>query len=126
MPKLDEQISTLQQKLELLKLRQQRVDGRNRALTALRQRKADTRCKIVLGGLMLEKLRSGAPEAGQIAAWLAAGLTRNAERALFDLPPMPATPMPAADHEGVASGRNASGETEALPGGEHDHGDGIG
>jgi hypothetical protein len=46
MPKLDDQISTLQEKLQLLKLRQQRLDARKRAAEALRERKAETRSKV--------------------------------------------------------------------------------
>src|ERR1700693_2208608 len=50
MPKLDDQISTLQEKLTQLKLRQQRLDARKRAIDALRERKAATRRKIMVGG----------------------------------------------------------------------------
>ena len=40
MPKLDEQISTLQDRLKQLKLRQQRSDARKRAVEAQREKKA--------------------------------------------------------------------------------------
>ena len=43
MPKLDDQISTLQERLKQLKLRQQRIDARKRAIETLRERKAETR-----------------------------------------------------------------------------------
>jgi len=86
MPKLDDQISTLQSKLEQLKLRQQRIDARKRAIAGHRERKADTRRKILLGGLLLEKLRRGDVEAGRITAWLDQTLTRTDDRALFGLP----------------------------------------
>ncbi len=49
MAKLDEQISTLQQRLQQLKLRQQRIDARKRAIAATQERKADTRRKILMG-----------------------------------------------------------------------------
>jgi hypothetical protein len=39
MPKLDEQISTLQERLKQLKLRQQRSEARKRAFEAQREKK---------------------------------------------------------------------------------------
>ena len=39
MPKLDDQISTLQERLKQLKLRQQRTEARKRAIDAQRERK---------------------------------------------------------------------------------------
>jgi large subunit ribosomal protein L7/L12 len=86
MPKLDEQILTLQQKLQQLQLRQQRTDARKRAINGLRERKADTRRKILLGGLILEKLRQGQLDRSLIEAWLNQALTRAGDRALFGLP----------------------------------------
>ncbi len=106
MPKLDEQISTLQQKLQQLKLRQQRIDARKRAISGLRERKADTRRKILLGGLILDKLRLGELDRQLVMSWLDHGLTRAADRALFDLP--------------------APGELEMPPRGEGDDGHGVG
>jgi hypothetical protein len=92
MPKLDEQISTLQQRLNQLKLRQQRIDARKRAIAADAQRKADTRRKILLGTLVLEKLQQGEMDQSQITAWLDGALRRAADRALFDLPPVSDVP----------------------------------
>jgi hypothetical protein len=86
MPKLDDQILTLQEKLLQLKLRQQRVDARKRAIWADRERKADTRRKILLGTLILEKMRLGDIDQAQISTWLNSALTRAADRALFSLP----------------------------------------
>jgi hypothetical protein len=86
MPKLDDQISTLQQKLQQLKLRQQRVDARKRALAGTRERKAQTRRTILVGTLVLEKVQQGEMDKNKLLAWLDATLTRDADRALFDLP----------------------------------------
>jgi hypothetical protein len=88
MPKLDEQISTLQQRLTQLKLRQQRIDARKRALEAQRERKLDTRRKILLGALVISKLEAGQMDAQQWREWLNQALTRAEDRALFDLPPL--------------------------------------
>jgi Conjugal transfer protein TraD len=86
MPKLDDQISTLQEKLNQLKLRQQRVDARKRASEALRERKAATRRKILVGGIVLTKVQLGEIDKQQVLGWLDQALTRADDRALFDLP----------------------------------------
>jgi large subunit ribosomal protein L7/L12 len=95
MAKLDEQISTLQQRLQQLKLRQQRIDARKRAITATHERKADTRRKILMGALVLEKIQQGEMDRTPLLAWLDQALSRDADRALFDLPPAPHEPSPA-------------------------------
>jgi hypothetical protein len=87
MPKLDDQISTLQEKLQQLKLRQQRLDARKRASEALRERKAATRRKILVGGVVLAKVQQGEIDQQQLLDWLNQTLTRADDRALFDLPP---------------------------------------
>jgi hypothetical protein len=86
MPKLDDQISTLQEKLNQLKLRQQHQDARKRAVEALRERKAATRRKILVGGMVLAKVEQGSIDPQQFRAWLDEALTRADDRALFDLP----------------------------------------
>ena len=87
MPKLDDQISTLQEKLTQLKLRQQRLDARKRATDAMRERKAATRRKILVGGVVLAKVEHGEIGAEQFRGWLDQALTRADDRALFGLPP---------------------------------------
>jgi len=86
MPKLDDQISTLQEKLTQLKLRQQRVDARKRAVDALRERKAMTRRRILVGGIVLAKVEQGEIDNEQFRGWLDQALTRADDRALFGLP----------------------------------------
>jgi hypothetical protein len=88
MPKLDDQISTLQEKLQQLKLRQQRIDMRKRAGEALRERKAATRRKILVGGVVLTKVQQGEIDSQQFLSWLNQTLTRADDRALFDLAPL--------------------------------------
>jgi hypothetical protein len=88
MPRLDDQISTLQEKLQQLKLRQQRLDARKRASEALRERKIATRRKILVGGVVLAKVQQGEIDQNQFLGWLKQALTRADERALFDLPPV--------------------------------------
>jgi hypothetical protein len=101
MPKLDEQISTLQERLKQLKLRQQRSDARKRAVEAQRERKSETRRKFIVGAVILEKAASGEFDRAKLRAWLDCALTRPDDRALFDLPPKtPAHPgAPTANQE---------------------------
>ena len=81
MPKLDDQISTLQEKLTQLKLRQQRLDARKRAVDALRERKAMTRRKILVGGIVLTKVQQGEIDNELFRGWLDRALTRADDRA---------------------------------------------
>jgi large subunit ribosomal protein L7/L12 len=94
MPKLDDQISTLQERLTQLKLRQQRLDARKRAIDTLRERKAATRRRILVGGIVLAKVEQGEIDAEQFRGWLDRALTRTQDRALFDLPTSDRTPLP--------------------------------
>ena len=89
MPKLDEQISTLQERLKQLKLRQQRTDAGRRALDIQREKKAETRRQFLAGAVILAKVREGALAETQFKAWLDEALARPDDRALFDLPPKP-------------------------------------
>ena len=85
MPKLDDQISTLQERLNQLKLRQQRLDARQRAIGTQRERKAETRRKILVGGIVLAKFRQGELDGDQFRGWLDQALTRADDRALFGI-----------------------------------------
>ena len=84
--KLDDQISALEDKLKQLKLRQQRIDARTRAVAAQRERKADTRRKILIGAIIQAKIQQGVMDESQLKSWLDAALTRDEDRALFGLP----------------------------------------
>ena len=87
MPKLDEQISTLEEKLKQLKLRQQRTLARQRAVEGLRERKAETRRKILVGTVVMAKARAGEMDAALLRRWMDQTLTRREDRALFGLEP---------------------------------------
>jgi hypothetical protein len=92
MPKLDEQISTLEEKLKLLKLRHQRSEARKKAVESKRERKADTRRKILIGGVVMAKIEQKEIEPGLLHRWLDEALSRNEDRALFNLPERSASP----------------------------------
>lgn len=84
-PKLDQRISTLKGKLKELELRQQRIDARKRALQSRRDRKQDTRRKILAGAVVLARVAQGQIPEAEFRTWLGAALTRPDDRALFGL-----------------------------------------
>jgi hypothetical protein len=86
MPKIDEQISTLEEKLKQLKLRAQRIEARKRAIQSKRERKADTRRKILVGAIVLAKVEQKVLDDHVLRGWLDEALTRTDDRALFNLP----------------------------------------
>jgi hypothetical protein len=93
--RLTERITTLEERLRELKTRQDRIEARKAALLARRARKDDTRRKILLGGLVLEKLEAGDLDTRTFRRWLDKALDRDSDRALFDLAPRPpADPKP--------------------------------
>jgi len=87
MPKLDDQISTLQERLKQLKLRQQRTEARKRAVETQRERKNETRRKFIVGSVVLERVRLGTIDREQFRGWLDQDLTRPEDRILFELQP---------------------------------------
>jgi hypothetical protein len=89
MPKLDDQISTLQEKLGQLKLRQQRLEARQRAIAGFRERKLATRRKVLLGTVVLAEIEHSESNRKLVMAWLDQSLTRPADRELFGLVPLP-------------------------------------
>lgn len=94
MAKLDEQISTLQDKLGQLKLRQQRLDEKKRAIQAERERKAQIRRQILVGAVVLEKLEGGEFDRQTLLKWLDTELSRPGDRALFGLANAISEPQP--------------------------------
>ena len=90
MANLDDQISTLQQRLLKLKLRQQRSDARAAAIKTVRERKAETRRRILVGALVLQKMQVGEIDRRQIVDWLDHSLRGASDRALFGLAPLKA------------------------------------
>ena len=83
-PKLDDQIAQAEQRLKQLKVRQQRIEARKRALDSKRNRKADTRKKILAGAIVLARAEQG--RLPELTTWLDDALTRADDRALFELP----------------------------------------
>ena len=85
MPKLDDRIATLQERLKQLQAKQQRAAARQRTIGARRERKADTRRKILVGAIVLARVEQGRLQQADLDAWLDEALTRPDDRALFGL-----------------------------------------
>lgn len=88
---ISERITSLEEKLKQLKVRQARTDARKRALLSRRSRKDDTRRKILAGAIVLNKVETGELDPKLFRKWLEQNLVREDDRALFDLPPLPTT-----------------------------------
>jgi hypothetical protein len=85
MPKLDQQIETLQEKLKQLKTRQQAIENRKKAIASKRERKADTRRKILVGAVVMAKVDQKVMDEKLLRKWLDEALSRADDRALFGL-----------------------------------------
>jgi hypothetical protein len=81
----DERIVRLQEKLRQLKAQQAMTEARRRVLDARRERKADTRRKILVGAIVLAKVEQGVIDKAQLWGCLDAGLIRPDDRHLFGL-----------------------------------------
>jgi hypothetical protein len=85
MAKLAERIVVLESRLRELKHRQQRVEARKRTLQGQRERREDTRRKILIGALVLTQIDRGDYPRERLRKALDAFLTRPGDRALFSL-----------------------------------------
>jgi phosphopantothenate synthetase len=85
MAKINQQIETLQEKLKQLKARQVALENRQKAKNLKRERKEDTRRKILVGAVVLSKVEDGSLDKKLLNGWLEAALTRDDDRALFGL-----------------------------------------
>jgi hypothetical protein len=79
----ENQIERLEQKLKQLRARQARVQARQRVLRSQRERKDDTRRKILVGAVILAKVDQGVLPEVDLRRWMEGALTRADDRALF-------------------------------------------
>lgn len=92
MATVEERIEATKAKLEQLKAQKAKIEARKRAEEVRKNRAADTRRKVLIGAFVLEQMeRNGIGpglmtyESKRFADWL----TRDADRALFNLPAAP-------------------------------------
>ncbi len=86
MATIDERIAALEAKLKQEKAKKQHIEARKRAMEAKKKRSEDTRRKILVGAVILARVERGEWPQEKLLAMLDAALTRDGDRALFDLP----------------------------------------
>jgi len=82
---LNEKIEKQLEKLNQLKAQKQTIEAREKKKISEQQRKEETRKKILLGSMMLKKMKDEA-EKEKILDELKEYLTEDRDRQLFDLP----------------------------------------
>lgn len=98
------QIQALRARLAALQAQEQAAAARARAAASKASRSLDAKKKILVGSFMLWGLGDRVLEVTLDGQSLAQWLTRDGERALFNLPPLAATPAtPAPPGAGVSA-----------------------
>jgi hypothetical protein len=87
MAALDERIKAQEEKLKQLKALKQKQEAQKRAAEVKRTRADDTRRKVLVGAMMLDHMEKSEATKTSVMAKLDGFLTRNHDRALFELPP---------------------------------------
>lgn len=88
-------IAEQEKRLKQLKEQKVKAERRAKAEQKKRERADDTRRKILLGALWLEKLKNGTASVEKAKEQLDPFLKRNADRELFGLPPLTTVPKAA-------------------------------
>ncbi len=86
MPKLEEKLAAAEAKVKQLKVRQRQIEARKRSLAAKNERSKDVRRKILVGAIVLEKVKTGEISREDLHRWIEPKISRADDRALFDLP----------------------------------------
>ena len=84
---IDARIKAQEDKLKHLKAQRQKIEARKRASAAKITRQQDTRRKILVGAAILSKVDRGEWPKDKLLAMLDSALTRDDDRALFELLP---------------------------------------
>lgn len=87
MADLETTIQQLEERLKQAKAKMAQIEARKRATEAKKKRQEDTRRKVLVGALVLAELERGGHIKPIIDRLIDTGLTRDADRALFGLPP---------------------------------------
>ena len=82
---LEDRIAAAEAKLKQLKAEQQKVEARKKAIEVKRKRQDDTRRKVLAGAVLLAQVESGEWPEAKFKAMMDKGLTRDEDRALFEL-----------------------------------------
>ena len=90
MASIEDTIAALETKLKQAKARKQKIEAQKRAAERKVERSQDTRRKILVGAAILGKVEREEWPKDKLLAMLDSTLTRDDDRALFDLPAMKA------------------------------------
>ena len=96
----------------------QKLEAQARARESGQERKLDTRRKVLLGAYLLTRIQKDPEMKVQVLADLDKYLGRDAERALFDLPPLPKSepvPVPVPATAGEALQENPAEPAPTAP-----------
>jgi hypothetical protein len=85
MSQTETQIARLELRLKQLRARQAQAASRRRHMINEQERRNETRRKILVGAVVLAKVKQGEIEELKLQEWLNASLTRRDDRALFRL-----------------------------------------
>lgn len=96
MATIEARIKEHEEKLKQLKALHQKQLAQKRAAEAKKERAADTRRKVLIGAMYLDRMEKGEEAKKKVLSQLDRWLTRADDRALFDLPALPATVLGAA------------------------------
>jgi len=89
MSDLETSIKKLEEKLRQAKAKKAQIEAKKRVAEARKQRKDDTRRKILIGAVVMAELEVSDKLKPAIDKLLAERLTRDDDRALFGLWPLP-------------------------------------
>jgi len=84
---LDAKIASARQQRQALKIRQDQLEARKLSRLLKGHRAADTRRKILVGAMVLAEMERSQDIRSEMTAELDRYLSRDDDRALFDLPP---------------------------------------
>lgn len=93
MANIDERIAALSEKLKQEKAKKARIEARQRAAKAKKERTDDTRRKILVGAAILAKVERGEWQKDRLIEMMDKVLEREGDRALFSLPEKKKTPQ---------------------------------
>jgi large subunit ribosomal protein L7/L12 len=89
MANLEQRIAALEDKLRQEKSKQQKIQARKRSEDSKIKRSLDLRQKILIGSLILYKVERKEISEDSIKGMLSKFLTRDEDRAIFNIPPLP-------------------------------------
>ena len=89
MATIDERIASLELKLQQEKAKRSQIEARKRSAAKKKQHAEDTRRKILVGAIVLNKVAIGDWPEEKFTNMVDTHLTRDDDRALFGLAPLP-------------------------------------